>query len=275
MHGVPISQIAARCARRGVDIRRSRATASRSSSRRCSATASSTPTCIPGNIFVAHRRRDARPLHRARLRHHGHADRRRQELPRAELPRLLQPRLPPRRAGAPRMRAGCRRHARRRVRGGDPRGVRADLRPAAEGHLTSASCCCACSRPRAASTSRSSRSSCCCRRRCSTSKASAASSTRTSTCGRTAKPFLERWMSEQIGWRGLVRNAAPRGAVLGERRCRSCRGSCTARSPRTASGALRAALERLAAENARRNRSAHASSWSRCVALVLLGIGLL
>jgi ubiquinone biosynthesis protein len=68
----------------------------------------------------------------------------------------------------------------------------------------------------------------------------------------TAKPFLERWMSEQVGWRGLVRTlrreapywaqtlpAIPRllHRLLAEDRA----------------GSLRAALERLAAENRRRN----------------------
>ena len=74
----------------------------------------------PGQHPRRHRRR-ARALHRARLRHHGHAHRRRQELPRAQLPRLLPPRLPARRAGAPRGGLGAARHARRRVRGRDPR----------------------------------------------------------------------------------------------------------------------------------------------------------
>jgi ubiquinone biosynthesis protein len=69
----------------------------------------------------------------------------------------------------------------------------------------------------------------------------------------TAKPFLERWMGEQLGWRGLVRTLrqeAPYWAatlpqlprllhrLLAEDRV----------------GALQLALERLAAENARRNR---------------------
>ena len=68
----------------------------------------------------------------------------------------------------------------------------------------------------------------------------------------TAKPFLERWMSEQVGWRGLLRNLrheAPYWAntlpqlprlvhrVLAEDRL----------------GALRDEVERLAAQNKRRN----------------------
>ena len=69
----------------------------------------------------------------------------------------------------------------------------------------------------------------------------------------TAKPYLERWMSEQVGWRGLVRTLrreAPQWALtlpavprllhqlLAEDRA----------------GGLQAALERLSAENRRRNR---------------------
>jgi ubiquinone biosynthesis protein len=69
----------------------------------------------------------------------------------------------------------------------------------------------------------------------------------------TAKPFLERWMSEQVGWRGLlrtVRHEAPFWAqtlpaiprllhrLLAEDRA----------------GGLQAALERLSVENRRRNR---------------------
>jgi ubiquinone biosynthesis protein len=70
---------------------------------------------------------------------------------------------------------------------------------------------------------------------------------------RTAKPFLERWMSEQLGWRGLaraLRREAPAwAATLPE-------------LPRLAHrllaedriGALQGALARLAEQNARRNR---------------------
>jgi ubiquinone biosynthesis protein len=69
----------------------------------------------------------------------------------------------------------------------------------------------------------------------------------------TAKPFLERWMREQVGWRGLVRalrHEAPFWA------------SALPQLPRLVHraladdrlGAVHAALERLAAQNARRNR---------------------
>jgi ubiquinone biosynthesis protein len=71
---------------------------------------------------------------------------------------------------------------------------------------------------------------------------------------KTAKPYLERWMSEQLGWRGFVRNVlneAPRWA------------SMMPQLPRLAHRALYAdhvagieqALEQLAAEQRRRHRS--------------------
>jgi ubiquinone biosynthesis protein len=219
----------------GVDIPRWRATASRSSSRRCSATASSTPTCTRATSSWP----GLRPLHRARLRHHGHAHRRRQELPRAELPRLLPPRLPAR--GQAHVDAGWVPPARASTSSRrDPRGVRADLRPAAEGDLASARCCCGCSRPRAASTSRSSRSWCCCRRRCSTSRGWGGSSTRTSTCGRPASPILERWMSEQIGWRGCCAALQQEAPALGHHAA----AAAAARAPRARRGPPRAATMR-------------------------------
>jgi ubiquinone biosynthesis protein len=69
---------------------------------------------------------------------------------------------------------------------------------------------------------------------------------------RTAKPYLERWMSEQVGWRGLLRalrEEAPFWAAT------------LPQLPRLAhralahdhAGVLSAALERIAEENARRN----------------------
>ncbi|MEX2199357.1 MAG: ubiquinone biosynthesis regulatory protein kinase UbiB, partial [Burkholderiales bacterium] len=69
----------------------------------------------------------------------------------------------------------------------------------------------------------------------------------------TAKPFLERWMSEQLGWRGLVRalrQEAPAWAAT------------LPQLPRLAHrllaedrlGALHGTLARLAEQNARRNR---------------------
>ncbi|TSA18563.1 MAG: ubiquinone biosynthesis regulatory protein kinase UbiB, partial [Betaproteobacteria bacterium] len=71
---------------------------------------------------------------------------------------------------------------------------------------------------------------------------------------KTAKPYLERWMSEQLGWRGLLRglqNEAPRWATL------------LPQLPRLAHRALAAdhaagieqALERLAAAQSQRNHT--------------------
>jgi ubiquinone biosynthesis protein len=89
----------------------------------------------------------------------------------------------------------------------------------------------------------------------------------------TAKPFLERWMSEQIGWRGLLRNL---------RREAPYWASALPQLPRLAHralaedrlGALRAAVERLAEENARRNRLLGALLVVLFAGLVLLGIRL-
>jgi ubiquinone biosynthesis protein len=68
----------------------------------------------------------------------------------------------------------------------------------------------------------------------------------------TAKPFLERWMSEQVGWRGFVKNlrheapywanALPQLPRLVHRALAEDR-----------LGALSDAVQRLAAENKRRN----------------------
>jgi ubiquinone biosynthesis protein len=68
----------------------------------------------------------------------------------------------------------------------------------------------------------------------------------------TAKPFLERWMSEQIGWRGFVRNLKHEAPYWA---------SSLPQLPRLVHraladdriGALRQSIDRLAAENARRN----------------------
>jgi ubiquinone biosynthesis protein len=69
---------------------------------------------------------------------------------------------------------------------------------------------------------------------------------------RTAKPYLERWMDEQLGWRGLVRSLrqeAPFWTATLPQLPRLVHRALT--EDRTAE--LRAALERLAAESARRN----------------------
>jgi ubiquinone biosynthesis protein len=69
----------------------------------------------------------------------------------------------------------------------------------------------------------------------------------------TAKPYLERWMSEQVGWRGVVRALKEEAPFWAQ---------TLPRLPRLVHQALAqdrlapltAALERLADENARRNR---------------------
>jgi ubiquinone biosynthesis protein len=84
----------------------------------------------------------------------------------------------------------------------------------------------------------------------------------------TAKPFLERWMSEQVGWRGLLRtlrHEAPYWA------------STLPQLPRLVHralsedrlGALQAAVDRLAAENARRNDLLTALLVAALAALIL------
>ena len=90
----------------------------------------------------------------------------------------------------------------------------------------------------------------------------------------TAKPFLERWMSEQVGWRGLLRtlrHEAPYWA------------STLPQLPRLVHralsedrlGELRASVERLAAENARRNDLLTALLVAVLAALILSAFGLL
>ncbi len=69
---------------------------------------------------------------------------------------------------------------------------------------------------------------------------------------KTAKPFLERWMSEQIGWRGLlkaVKQEAPYWAATLPQLPRLVHRALA----EDRLGAMRAALEELARENARRN----------------------
>ena len=91
---------------------------------------------------------------------------------------------------------------------------------------------------------------------------------------RTAKPYLERWMNEQIGWRALVRNL---------RREAPYWASAVPEIPRLVHRALsedrtrplRATLERIAAENARRNRILGGLLAVAALALALLAFLLL
>jgi ubiquinone biosynthesis protein len=69
---------------------------------------------------------------------------------------------------------------------------------------------------------------------------------------KTAKPYLERWMSEQVGWRGLlkaIRHEAPYWGTLLPQLPRLVHRALA----QDRLGELRAPLERLAEENARRN----------------------
>ncbi|HLX80396.1 MAG TPA: ubiquinone biosynthesis regulatory protein kinase UbiB [Burkholderiales bacterium] len=68
----------------------------------------------------------------------------------------------------------------------------------------------------------------------------------------TAKPFLERWMSEQIGWRGLLRNLRREAPYWAQTLPTIPRLLHRLLAEDRAAG-LQAALERLAAENRRRN----------------------
>src|SRR4051812_22318037 len=89
----------------------------------------------------------------------------------------------------------------------------------------------------------------------------------------TAKPFLERWMNEQIGWRGFVRTL---------RREAPYWASTLPQLPRLVHralaedrlGPLRLAVDRLADEQARRNRLLAVLIALAAIALVLLGIRL-
>ena len=89
----------------------------------------------------------------------------------------------------------------------------------------------------------------------------------------TAKPFLERWMREQIGWRGFVRGLRHEAPFWAQ---------TLPQLPRLAHralaedriGELRAAVERLAAQGARRNRLLTALLVIGVLALALLVLSL-
>ena len=87
----------------------------------------------------------------------------------------------------------------------------------------------------------------------------------------TAKPFLERWMREQIGWRGFVRglrHEAPFWAQTLPQLPRLVHRALA----EDRIGELRAAVERLAAQGARRNRLLTAALVVGVVALALLAL---
>jgi ubiquinone biosynthesis protein len=69
----------------------------------------------------------------------------------------------------------------------------------------------------------------------------------------TAKPYLERWMSEQVGWRGLLRTLR-REAPYWSQTLPAIPRLLHQLLAQDRAGGLQAALERLSAENRRRNR---------------------
>jgi len=89
----------------------------------------------------------------------------------------------------------------------------------------------------------------------------------------TAKPYLERWMREQVGWRGLVRTLAHEAPFWA---------ATLPQLPRLVHralagdqlGSLHAALERLADENARRNDLMSAILLTLVVAAIILALTL-
>jgi ubiquinone biosynthesis protein len=89
----------------------------------------------------------------------------------------------------------------------------------------------------------------------------------------TAKPFLERWMREQVGWRGLVRtirHEAPFWAATLPQLPRLVHRALA----EDRLGALHAAIEHLSAQNVRRNRLLSGLIILFAVALVLLALNL-
>jgi ubiquinone biosynthesis protein len=87
----------------------------------------------------------------------------------------------------------------------------------------------------------------------------------------TAKPFLERWMREQVGWRGLVRtlrHEAPFWAATLPQLPRLVHRALA----EDRLGAVHLALERLAAQNARRNRLLAALVVVLTIAVTMLAV---
>ena len=61
----------------------------------------------------------------------------------------------------------------------------------------------------------------------------------------TAKPYLERWMSEQVGWRGLVRTLRHEAPFWARDAAAAAAPRCTALLAEDRLGGLQTALERL------------------------------
>ena len=86
----------------------------------------------------------------------------------------------------------------------------------------------------------------------------------------TAKPFLERWMREQVGWRGLLRTLRQRGAALGATLPPAPAPGASRCSPRTASAA-----SQRSARAARRREPAPQPAARRPLILAAAGLALL
>ena len=90
----------------------------------------------------------------------------------------------------------------------------------------------------------------------------------------TAKPFLERWMREQVGWRGVVRTLRHEAPFWAGRLPQLPRLVHRALAEDRL-GSLRAAIDRLAQESARRNDLLSAVLIVALVGLILIGVSLL
>jgi ubiquinone biosynthesis protein len=81
----------------------------------------------------------------------------------------------------------------------------------------------------------------------------------------TAKPFLERWMAEQVGWRGLyerLRNEAPRYAKLLPELPRLVHDALAAQAAALPERTTQDLLRELLAEQRRNARVLHAAAWT-------------
>ena len=90
----------------------------------------------------------------------------------------------------------------------------------------------------------------------------------------TAKPYLERWMSEQVGWRGLVR-AVQKEAPFWAQTLPELPRLVHRLLQEDRLGALQQAVERLSAENQRRNRLLNAIALAAAAMLAVLALALL
>ena len=91
----------------------------------------------------------------------------------------------------------------------------------------------------------------------------------------TAKPFLERWMNEQVGWRGLLRSAAARGALLGGDAAAAAAPAAPAARARTGRRALQRAARAAARGRTRAATTCSARSSPAGAIAALLAVSLL